>query len=70
MGHNEQECRSGERSLKAPKNDSRLRKDKDGFQKVVRKPYVVKQKPATTKKKGVTISSNPRINKSPQSEES
>ena len=65
MGHNEQECRSGEGPLKAPKNDTRPRKDKEGFQKLVRKQYVVKQKPATKEKEGVTISSNPRISKSP-----
>ena len=65
MGHYEQEYRSDKVSLKAPKNDTRPRKDKDGFQMVVRKQYVVKQKPATKEKEGVTISSNPRISRSP-----
>lgn len=42
MGHYEQDCKTGE---KATKPDIRSRKDKEGFQKVVSKHYVVKQKP-------------------------
>ena len=42
MGHAKHECKAGE---KAVKPDNRQRKDKEGFQKVVRKQYVVKQKP-------------------------
>ena len=51
MGHNDQECSSEPNKNKAT-NDKRPRKDKDGFQMVVRKMYVVKQKPSIQENKG------------------
>ena len=55
LSHNEQECKSGTSKEKALKQDKRPRKDKDGFQLVVRKQYVVKQKSTPQKLQGVEV---------------
>ena len=66
MGHKEQECRNGTGKEKLPKHDRRPLKDKEGYQLVVRKQYVVKQKLSTQEHQAPTTMDNPSTSSSPR----